>query len=420
MARKKDPAGELFPSAAPSEAELTAEFEYQEFLESLGDATVGVTIQRYPKFGNIMEWCDNGNINEATLESIREKHGPGKYRLSFRGPTGMLGTKNVCIASPYDGKERQHSNGNGNNNGNDFSEFMKQQLVMQQNLVLAMLGSMKGPDLGGMMAGLAAVMTAIKPAGSTDKAPDPIAMFQAIMSMYKGAKDNEKSPLDQLRDVASVIKEFSNDGGKGNDVDSAWSMVAEVGKEAVNKLAPVLTSMVPQPLQQNRVPVVTGVQPGNPPAQASITPTLLPTPGNAVLPGNAPADANANLQKWVEAMIVFFKRKAVRGSDPGLWIDYVFESPEDPGCQALTYAIRNGATFEDLLAFDAEIAQNPQLNIWFKTVYDGIRAELLQSGIPSAGESRNDSHPIPDGQPRQTGQPMPGNLPDGTVVPKPN
>lgn len=412
--KKKDIASELFPGT-PTDSELTAEFEYQEFVESLGDSTVAVTIHRYPKFGNILEWCDNGTVGEATLESIREKHGPGKYRLTFRGPAGLLGTKHVSIAQQYESKDVKP---NGNGNGGGMDEFMKQQLVMQQNMMLAVIGSLKGPDMGGMMAGIAAVLTAIRPPSGTDKTPDPIAMFQAIMSMYKGAKDNEKSPLDQLRDVASVIKEFSSDKG-GSDIDSGWGAAVEIGKEAVSKLAPVLTAMVPQPLQNPQVSAVSVGQPGVPPAHGA----LLPKPGNAVLPGTVPAvnppDARQNLERWVQSMVAFFKPKALRGSDPGLWIDYVFESPEDPGCQALTFAIRNGATFEDLLAFDAEIAQNPQLNLWFKTVYDGIRSELLQSGMAPAGQSGDESHPVPDGKPGPAGPPIPPGLPDGTVIPKP-
>lgn len=415
--KKKDIAAELFPGAnAPTDAELTAEMEYQDFVENLGDATVAVTIHRFPKFGNILEWCDNGTLSDATLESIREKHGPGKYRLTFRGPTGLMGTKYILIAARYEWKEGKPS---VNGNGGGMDEFMKQQLVMQQNMMLAVIGSLKGPDMGGMMAGIAAVLTAIKPAGGTDKAPDPIAMFQAIMSMYKGAKDGEKSQLDQLREVASVIKEFSSDG-KGSDVDSGWGAAVEIGKEALNKLSPVLTAMVPQPLQNPQVSAVAGVRPGVPPAHGALTPAPLPTPGNAVLPGTAPADTATNLERWVRHMVAFFKPKALRASDPGLWIDYVFESPEDPGCQALTFAIRNGATFEDLLAFDAEIAQNPQLNSWFKTVYDGIRTELLQSGMAPAGQSGDEGHAVPDGKPSQAGPPIASGLPDGTVVPKPS
>jgi hypothetical protein len=362
------------------DAQIAADIEYQEFLATLGDGNVAVTIHRFPKFGNVMEWCDNTTLDQATLEAIRENHGPGKYKLSFRGPQHMLGTKNICIAAPFS-KDGRPAAGKS-----DAETFLQSQLAMQQNLLMSLMGSMKGPDLGGMMAGLAAMMTALKPpVGENAKPVDPVQMFQTIMQIYQGLNKSDKSPLEQLRDTAAVLKEFSGDGGGGEM--SMWGAIASVGKDAVEKLAPAIASL------GGKNPAVATTQPV---MTAARLPAMLPASAEAGTDGAARPDpsqvsAEDNLRRWLTAQIAYFKEKAKAGKDPGFWIDYVFENSEEPGCQAILYAIRQGATFENLLAFDPEIGQNPQLTLWFTELYNGVKSGLSNDDLDSGREGGNGS-----------------------------
>lgn len=364
--------------SAQAEQQIAADLEYQDFLTGLGDGNASVTIHRFPKFGNVMEWCDNTTLDQATLDAIRENHGPGKYKLSFRGPQGMLGTKNVCISAPY------NKDGNGRNAHDKSAEtFLQSQLAMQQNLLMSVMSGMRGPDMGAMMAGLAAVMTALKPADSS-KPVDPVQMFQTMMTMFQTLKP-EKDSLAQLREVAGVIKEFSNDGGGGEG--GMWGAISSIARDGIDKLAPVLGNLTGK---QN--PAVSPFRPDAAGRPAALLPASATGRAEVVTPPAAESptvSAEENLRRWVSAQIGFFKDKAKAGKDPGFWVDYIFENSEEPGCQAVLYAIRQGATFDNVLAFDPEIGQNPQLTLWFKELYEGVKSGLSDDNMDSGGETRN-------------------------------
>jgi hypothetical protein len=107
------------------------------------------------------------------------------------------------------------------------------------------------------------------------------------------------------------------------------------------------------------------------------------------------------------------KEKAKLGKNPEFWAEYIITNEEEPGCKALLYVIDNGATFEHLLTFDPEIAQNPQLTFWFRKVYDGLRSD--DGNVDTAGKGGDAGNPKPDGNaspPRQSGAVYPVAVPD--------
>jgi hypothetical protein len=397
-----------FAPAAATESEMAAEFEYQEFIDGLGSGNVSCTIHRYPKFGNVLEWCEIVALEGAQLDAIRENHGPGKYKLTFRGPNGFMGAKNICIAVPYD-KDGPVKPAAGGNNGN--GDFMREQLIMQQNMMTALITGMRGPDMGAMMAGMAALMQAMRPADNGAKPVDPLAMFQSIITMYQGLKGKEdKSPLDQIRDVAGVIKEFSSEA-KGAGIETGWDALAKVGTEAIDKLSPLLTGIVNAPR-----PAPAVVTPGRPVASTPAPQLQEVTTGGSDTSMKPPAAQPADdLQHWLSAQLAFLKTKAQAGKEPLFWVDYIFLNPEEPGCQAILYAIRQGATFENLLSFDAQIAQNPQLSTWFRTVYDAIKSEL-SADVDSGGEGGDSGDVASDGVAGSPGLPGAGSTAVGRPV----
>lgn len=97
------------------------------------------------------------------------------------------------------------------------------------------------------------------------------------------------------------------------------------------------------------------------------------------------------MQKWIAAQLAFLKSKAQAKKDPEAWIDYILDNDEEPGCRAIITALSLGATFENLLAFDPEIAQNPELLAWFKTLYDGIASEIRNAGDVDSARAAGDS-----------------------------
>jgi hypothetical protein len=216
-----------------------------------------------------------------------------------------------------------------------------------------------------------------------------------------------------LREVAGVIREFSGDkDSAGAGVDSPWGVVAEIGKQVVAAVGPALSGMVPGS-GRSSIPASVLPQQNKP-----MIPAAASTPNNGG-PSNSSTSMEENLHRWLISQLAFLKVKALAGKDPGFWIDYVFENAEEPGCQALLYTLRRGATFENLLEFDPQIAENPQLTIWFREVFLGVEAGLLQDNVDSGGGSGDARHVAPNvssGTPGSAGAGSPG---VSAIVPKP-
>jgi hypothetical protein len=108
----------------------------------------------------------------------------------------------------------------------------------------------------------------------------------------------------------------------------------------------------------------------------------------------------------------YLKQKALADKDVEAWIDYIFDNEEEPGCAALLYAMRQHVTFDQLLQFDPEIAQNPKLTAWFKALYDGVLSEI-NAPVDSAGPSGDQGNPKGNGTPSAGGGPGAGSPPPG-------
>ena len=389
------------------------EFEIEQFFQEVAPSVSVIHFHRMypdgrrPQIGKAMLDIIREDVYEYVRTTYVPKYGGGKYMLIARGDgSRYLGSRMIEVEGDEKPQSQPVANGNG------FSGLPADIPFHDKLLLYSMFKPQQSQlDIGAMMAGIAAMMTAMRPPEGA-KPPDPIQMFTVMKDIFQGMKDkNEKSPLDQIRDVAGVIKEFSSDS-KG--IDGPWDVVASVGKEAIDKLAPVLTGVM-------------GVKPtAVSPSAVQPRPAVGPGSGALVPPGSSPvpspeqpaANPQDNLRAWLQSQVAFLKQKALAGKDPGFWVDYTFENAEEPGCQAMMYAIRQGATFDHLLAFDPEIGQNPTLNFWFREVYDGIRAGL-QGDVDSAGPARDGSNDLRDGTTGQTGQPGTRNNGTGQSVSEP-
>ena len=81
-------------------------------------------------------------------------------------------------------------------------------------------------------------------------------------------------------------------------------------------------------------------------------------------------------ERWLRAQLMLLKQKARAGKDVHYWVEYLFENQEEPGCDAVFYALEHGATLEDLLQFDPEIGENLQLKAWFEKLYAELSTAL--------------------------------------------
>jgi hypothetical protein len=121
----------------------------------------------------------------------------------------------------------------------------------------------------------------------------------------------------------------------------------------------------------------------------------------------APAAAIAgqlpqNVSDWIRVGLAYLKEKARRFRDPGIYVDTILDNDDEPQWAAIVGAIREGATFENLLQFDPEIGQEG-MRSWFQRLYDGVHSELFQA-VDSTRAGGNENNTTDHARTRATGQ----------------
>lgn len=405
--KKETLASELLGDDEPTREEM----DLDEFLEDLGGGVAIIHILRIRPDGGMPQVgkATMDDLREDPYEYIRQNYGAGKFRLIFKGSNRRIQAVRQIELEAAKGTNGAPAPASG------MSSIFPPDMSFQDKLLMMrfMIPEKPAIDIGSVMAGIAGMMTAMRPADPA-KPQDPVEMFRTCVTMFESLKDkNAKPPLEQLREVASVIREFSGDKDTGAAIDSPWGMVTEIGKQVVSTVGPALAGLVPGAPR----PAIVQQAPRPAPAPAALAPGSRQPSDTGNLPAPATPNAEENLQRWLVAQISFFKEKAKAGKDPGFWIDYVFENAEEPGCQAFMYALRRGATYENLLEFDTEIAQNPQLSLWFKEVFEGVRTGLLQENVDSGRAGGDSSNVVPNVPSSATGQPNGAGPGSSTVVP---
>lgn len=362
--RNRKPAEEL----EELEDMLTPADRYAEFLEELGDEGIGVTIFRFPKQGKDMEWCDTVTIDQAGLDLVREKYGPGKYRLTFkREGAGYVGHKTIKIAELYTKTNGAAAVASGDSKRQEFME----------TLLLSIVASMKPappPDVGGLLAGIGAMMQAQKPVSA-----DPASMLTAMATVFTQLNP-KRDTLEEVSKIVEIANGLKPDSGKEENL---YTVARDLGDKVIDAFAGRSTA----------------------PAAA----TVAATPRAALPPGATPVEMKPQptqeeiMLQWLRGQLTFLKEKARAGKNVEDWIDYIFENQEEPGCGAILMAIERGASFENLLQFDPEIGQNPLLHAWFETLYKGIYDEFKKpvdtaGGAGNASDSQSNAAPGPGGQ----------------------
>ena len=344
------------------------ELEYAEFLDEVGDSSATVYVYRISKSGQTA-WCDTTTVDGVKdMEMLYDAYGPGKYKLCFRTPDRKwAGRKTVILADKKENPQPASNYGGGGNSGE-----LKEAYEKQHALLLAVLAGQKGPDIGALMAGIGAMIGALKPATPTS---DPANMLTAMITAFKELKGSAGGlDLAQLKDVLAIANDLKPGGEKE---DNVYSVVKDVGNrivDAVSGRGNGNAVAVPQGARLlEEAPAVRSVE-------------------SQISSATQPQESQEQLmQKWLTAQIRLLKDKAKLNKDPGVWVDYVLDNPEEPGCRAVLMALERGAAFEHVLQFDPEIAQNPQLAAWFKTFYDELHAEILNDDTRGPGGNAGDA-----------------------------
>ncbi len=325
------------------------DFDLEEFLETVGPGTSVIDIFRVKSDGS------TPRVGRVTLDVLREDvygylaetFGTGKYDLQFKGPDKRFrAQKRLAVEAPGPPPPIHYANGNGNGNGGGA----------ERELMLALIATLRPPppiDIGSLLQGLAAMKPAAPP-----PPPDPTAMFSAILTAVTAVKGSDDGGLDKFSKMVSIVKDMMPEA-KGEE--NLYTAGKEIARELIGKFAGPSTPATPvnAPLQ---------------PLDAASPPPALPPS----------ALTEETLNRWIVMQLSFLKEKAKQDKDPSFFAEYILDNGEEPGCAAVQVAMQRGVTFEMICEFDADIKSNPQINLWFRRLYDDLHAELFPA-VDTAG-----------------------------------
>lgn len=351
------------------------DFELEKFLEEHSGSIARVVISRVGAKG-ILEQVDTVGTEGLTPDVLRENYGaPATYVLRFRGSDGRFRAERRIVL----GVVKLNSDapvGSGVSVSNTATDLLKIQIDM-----MAARSAEQAQMINTLLAGIVN-----RPAEHHAPAADPATMLTALVTAFSTlqsavVKTAPEDPIEKFKSMFSLVKELLPGGGAAEAPleDNPWTVVKEIGSRAVDMARPFIERaasgvMIPQT-----------AQPG--------------APQQALPPAQQGAIVKTPLQ-WVREGLDYLKDKAKANKDPEMFIEYILENGEEMRFAAIIGAVKQGVTFEQLLQFDGEIAQNPTLTEWFKNVFDGIYAELFPDGntqVDSSGKSGNTGDVASDG-----------------------
>lgn len=325
------------------------EVELMQFIDEMGPSTTIIDVFRKRLDGGRghVGRVEPNVLFEDPYTFLRESFGPGTYILGFKNSArSYLAWKTLHVEGPSAVAVVPVKSG-----PDDHVTFMREQSQMQQNLITSLIASMKPMDL-----------TPLVQMFAGNRGPDPAQMLTAVVAAFSALRGPQQDEdwLKRAKTIIEIAKDLQPDNGGSGGPENVWSVVRDVGKEVLLRLNPAV---------------------GDPPPGAALRGPAAPVhiPPVKVADGGQEVNQRERIEGYVKVAIAYLKTKAQAEKEPELFIDFILGNEEEPQWSALCYAIQNGATFENLLEFDAEIRDNPAYQSWFKTVYDGLHSNIFES-----------------------------------------
>lgn len=338
------------PKEPPEFPEMTsAEWEIEDFLEEWGPQTAVVEIYRRKDDGSMphVRRVDIGIITADLFGYLRQHFGNGKYVLMFKNEARRVVKRLTIEVEGADVKPGAPTNGGSS--------------TFEQQMILALIAAQKPAppmDVGALIAGIGAMVGALKPTSS-----DPAAMLTAMATTFQQLKPDG----DGVEKALTIISKAKEIGGNGGGEAESWPGLIKEGLATAATIFQNRAASNPSVQAETRPAIPPGAQPvrtiQSPATPAIPTPTQEPT-------------GDQLLEQWLRAQIGFLKQKARAGKDPDDWADYTEDNAEEPGCAAILEALRRGATLQHLLTFDEEIGKDPVLAGWFQRYYESLQAPI--------------------------------------------
>jgi hypothetical protein len=396
-ARKKKPPKTPAANSPLAAAEIETDFseetesDIESFFNSHSQESV-VAVYRAGKPGERDGYLDTLGIttllNPGPEHVLATTFGAGTYRLKLKVPNqrGILqfgGSKTVTIAE----RPGAHGITNGNGHGaGTMEDYLRKESERNQNLILALIASNKPQAFD--MTGFAQLIAAVS---GGNKNSDLGAIVSAFTSLKAAAEP--PNTVNQIKDAIELARSLTPGGpaaAPGEEPEMGWGGLI---KGALTAFA----GGVPAGPVNGRRALAAG-QPG---------------PGAGDDDDDEPNE-DQYMQQALTAQLGFMKSKALAGKAVEPWIAYTLENQDEIGNAAIMSALKQGAQFEHLLAFDPEIASNPILRVWFQKFYDGLKRPVSQAPpVPWFGRDitnlTGNAGAGPDGQPDAGSTPGSGN-----------
>lgn len=362
----------------PSPRERDTEDTLQAFLDEFGPQSSKLSLYRLKPGTAKFEWLNHYVPDAVTPETIRDEFGAGTYALNLLDERGHYITRRTFdIGGSAEDWERARITGGRaaaaaaapaeSSNSNELTL----ELIRAQGQMLLALATRQQPN------GL----------------EDAVKVLNAL--------GERTGPKDQLETLGAMVKLARDIGGGG---DSMVSLLREVAPAVLGPLGQLVTSragasggQLPKPTPAALPAPREVTTPDKPAAPAANHPPAADPAGAVDWPPpsaeNAPSD---EVQALLFAQLQYWKGKARKpDSDPGFWVDYVFENDDEPQIKAVLWAVRH-YPFAALVQFDPELGSDGRLREWFSALYDGIRGELAardgDAAAPPAGGDGNASN----------------------------
>jgi hypothetical protein len=280
MATKRVPAVDMPPDTdqdAQDMADLNAA-EGGDLFKAIDDirGTAGAKV-RIVRIQPNDGWCEDMDVAEWSIDTLKSRWGAGTYKLRIVGPKGFLpGGGSIKIAAPP-GKV-------GASGSTDFQSFLEAQARRdaERSSKIWELAMISVPALiSGFLnrqapsSDIPALISALKPQPGPSIAELTGALAN-IQTLSGGG--NKESSFDQILKVMDAVKDFADDKEGGGKGESNWiDLVRDLIKAAPDALKPMLEARM-QAMSQNRqaAPIAPAHVPRVNPASAPAT----AVPGN--------------------------------------------------------------------------------------------------------------------------------------------
>lgn len=220
-------------------------------------------------------------------------------------------------------------------------------------------------------------------------------LMRQIDDMRQEMRTMRNTPQSSVGELAAALKALSEiQGPKQNDTGLLEAIklgISLSGGKVPNDEDDSFSGIAKSVLKEAGPAILTGLMSGR---------------GNPQLPPQIAAPQEVDVDALKKMGIAYLKKKALAGADPELYIAFALDNADDAQYQPILRDVLT-SEFDVFTSIDGEIAKNPILLEWFRTLYNGIRSAFAEANPVAAntgGKDGNVTHIGSNGSTRKAGR----------------